>query len=201
MTGRRGQLPSLWATEVVGSSNFNIDYERYLGRKDMVYDDRLEVTSSGTLHFGLTPEKLFAPHESLPWNPLIARTFYRRGIMEEWGRGTLKMAELTASAGLPRPEIVDAGGCVTVRFRPASLSQTDRLKVMDRVKVTLLTERQREILALIDQAGRAMALREILAELGPQTNKRRLREDLATLKDGGLITPTGHGRGAWWKSL
>ena len=27
--------------------------------------------------------KLFAPHESLAWNPLIARTFYRRGIIEE----------------------------------------------------------------------------------------------------------------------
>ena len=51
-----------------------------------VYDDRLEVTSSGSLHFGLRPEKLFTPHESRPWNPLIARTFYRRGIIEEWGR-------------------------------------------------------------------------------------------------------------------
>ena len=111
------------------------------------------------------------------------------------------MAELTTSAGLPLPEIEDAGGCVTVRFRPASLSQTDRVKVMDRIKVTLLTERQREILALIDQSGRAMALREILAELGPQTNKRRLREDLATLKARGLITPTGHGRGARWNRL
>ena len=29
-----------------------------------VYDDRLEVTSSGPLHFGLTPEKLFVSHES-----------------------------------------------------------------------------------------------------------------------------------------
>ena len=82
-----------------------------------LYDDRLQVTSSRTLHFGLTSVKLFAPHESLPWNPLIARTFYRRGIIEEWERGTLKMAELTTSAGLPRPEIEDAGGCVTVRFR------------------------------------------------------------------------------------
>lgn len=45
-----------------------------------------EVTSSGTLHFGLTPTKLSEPHESLPWNPLIARTIYRRGIIEEWGR-------------------------------------------------------------------------------------------------------------------
>ena len=48
-----------------------------------LYDDRLEVTSSRTLHFGLTSVKLFAPHESLAWNPLIARTFYRRGIIEE----------------------------------------------------------------------------------------------------------------------
>ena len=31
-----------------------------------IYDDRLEVTSSGTLHFGLTPDALFRPHESLP---------------------------------------------------------------------------------------------------------------------------------------
>ncbi|MDQ7088941.1 MAG: hypothetical protein Q9Q13_14280 [Acidobacteriota bacterium] len=34
-----------------------------------MYDDRLEITSSGTLHFGLTPEVLFEPHESRPWNP------------------------------------------------------------------------------------------------------------------------------------
>ncbi len=42
-----------------------------------VYDDRLEVTSAGRLHFGLTPEKLFEPYESLPWDPMIAHTFYR----------------------------------------------------------------------------------------------------------------------------
>ncbi len=52
-----------------------------------IYDDRLEVTSSGTLHFGLTPEALFGPHGSLPWNPLIASVFYRRGIIEAWGSG------------------------------------------------------------------------------------------------------------------
>ena len=82
-----------------------------------IYDDRLEVTSPGTLHFDLTPEKLFLPHDSRPWNPLIAEAFYRRGIIERWGRGTLKIAELTAAANLPPPEIEDDGRCVTVRFR------------------------------------------------------------------------------------
>ncbi|MDE0453905.1 MAG: hypothetical protein OXJ63_01195 [Gammaproteobacteria bacterium] len=75
------------------------------------------MTSTGPLHFGLTPDDLFQPHESRPWNPLIARTFYRRGTIEEWGRGTIKMADLAASMGLPRPEIEQRGDCVTVRFR------------------------------------------------------------------------------------
>ena len=82
-----------------------------------LYDDRLEVTSSGSLHFGLTPEMLLVAHESRPWNPMIARTFYRRGTIEEWGSGTLKMAGLASAAGLPVPEIEDANDCVTVCFR------------------------------------------------------------------------------------
>ena len=68
-----------------------------------LYDDRLEIISIGDLHFGLTPEALFREHESKPWNPMIARTFYRRGITETWGRGTLKIARLMREAGNEPP--------------------------------------------------------------------------------------------------
>ncbi len=37
-----------------------------------VHDDRLEGTSTGPLHFGLTSEDLFGPPESRPWNPLVS---------------------------------------------------------------------------------------------------------------------------------
>lgn len=57
--------------------------------------------SPGELHFGLTPAMLFQPHESKPWNPWIAKVFHRRGIIETWGRGTLKIASLMQAAGLP----------------------------------------------------------------------------------------------------
>jgi ATP-dependent DNA helicase RecG len=159
-----------------------------------IYDDRLEVTSSGSLHFGLTAEALFLPHESLPWNPLIARVLYRRGIIESWGRGTIKMAELTASAGLPRPEIEDVGGCVTVRFRPSRYVPPQRVG-------RNVTERQQEILVLLANAGEGLALREIVAALGSPANERQVREDLATLRTLGLANPEGHGRGARWKRL
>ena len=140
-----------------------------------IYDDRLEVTSPGTLHFGLTPEKLFAPHQSQPWNPLIARTFYRRGLIEEWGRGTLKMAEETASAGLPRPEIEDDGGSVQVCFRHGkTVVQSDGGRgATNRVAdpstgqrgMERLNDRLQTILALLDREGHPLALREIRAGL------------------------------------
>lgn len=159
-----------------------------------VYDDCLEVTSSGRLHFGLTPEKLFLPHESRPWNPLIARTFYRRGIIEEWGRGTLKMAELTTSAGLPHPEIEDEGELVTVRFHNPHF-------VASAPDPRELSEQQQVILELLARSDRSLALREIRALLGLQTNERRLRKDLSILKAWGLVDVTGYGRGARWKRL
>ena len=159
-----------------------------------IYDDRLEVTSSGTLHFGLTAEQLFLPHESLPWNPLIANVFFRRGFIERWGRGTIKMAELTRAAGLPQPEIEDAGGCVTVRFRPGRYVPPHRVE-------RDLTERQQMILALLDQAGRGLALREIHAQLKPQATLRQVREDLAILRTFTLVVPKGLGRGARWELL
>jgi len=85
-----------------------------------IYDDRLEVASTGSLPFDLTPEDLLRPHTSRPWNPLIAQVFYRRGLIEAWGRGTLKMRDLTEAAGLPAPEFDCHSGEVLVRFRRSS---------------------------------------------------------------------------------
>lgn len=159
-----------------------------------IYDDRLEVTSSGSLHFGLTPEALFAPHESLPWNPLVARTLFRRGVIESWGRGTIKMAELMQQAGLPRPEIEDTGGCVTVRLRPSRYVPPQRVG-------RDVTERQQAILTLLAGARAGLALRDIHARVGRDVTERQVREDLATLRILGLAIPSGHGRGARWKRL
>lgn len=159
-----------------------------------VYDDRLEVTSPGSLHFGLTPEKLFAPHESRPWNPLVARTFYRRGMIEEWGRGTLKMAELTTAAGLPHPEIKEIGGGVMVCFRHGQY-------VPSRRSGSILIDRQEAILALLARADDGLTLREIRARLGPEASERQVRWALAVLKEREIIASTGRGPAARWKRL
>ncbi len=164
-----------------------------------------EVTSTGTLHFGLTPEKLFAPYESIPWNPLAADAFHRRGIIERWGRGTLKMAEVTIAAGLPQPEIEDAGGCVTERFRHPTASP--HIVAKERVAVAedsdnqmqKLSEQQRNVLGLLDQADQPLALREIHARLPGSVSVRQVKRALGRLRDLGFVASTGHGVSARWK--
>ncbi len=189
------QYPFLAVREAVANAVCHRDYSITVGSIGMaVYDDRLEVTSIGPLHFGLTPEDLFVPHQSKPWNPFIARTFYRRGVIEEWGRGTIKMAEHAAEAGLPHPEIEEVGDCVTVRFfrsREVSLQETE----------ANLTGRQSAILHLLRGSAHPLALREIRTLAGPQTSQWRLREDLSILKAKRLAESFGHGRGARWKPL
>jgi ATP-dependent DNA helicase RecG len=156
-----------------------------------VYDDRLEITSTGTLHFGLTPEALYLPHESLPWNPLMARVFYRRGIIETWGRGTIKMEELTVRAGLPRPEIIEAGGCVMVRFSPTRYVPPQRV-AQD------VTERQQRVLLCLSGSADGLALRDIRKGVGEEIAEWEIKNDLAALKHLGLVQVRGRARWARW---
>ena len=159
-----------------------------------IYDDRLEITSSGTLHFGLTPEALLDSHESLPWNPIIADVFYRRGIIEAWGRGINKMVELVTLAGLPEPEIKEASGCVTVTFRPSRYIPPQRVEHN-------LTERQRTILSILNNSPEGLAISEISPQLTDHFTPYQIRSDLSTLRSLELVILEGHGRSAKWKLL
>ena len=193
--------PPLATREALANALCHRDYSIGGGSVGIaIYYDRLEVTSSGSLHFGLTPDKLFAPHESRPWNPLIARTFYRRGIIEEWGSGTLKMAELSSVAGLPIPEIEDDGEAVTVRFR-------HRIELRGtlvggpatggaRLSVASLSDR---VLALLNRADQGLARREIHARLSPGVSERQVRRALEELRDRGLVVSTNRGPLTRWR--
>lgn len=155
-----------------------------------IYDDRLEIASTGALPFGLTTEDLTRPHASRPWNPLIAQVFYRRGIIESWGRGTIKMAELTREAGLPAPEFESTGGEVVVRFRPTRYIPPTRIG-------RNLSPLQRDLLKVLAQIGQA-TLKQVRDSLEPATPERTVQDNLQMLRLFDLVETSGKGRGARW---
>ena len=107
---------------------------------------------------------------------------------------TQEMAELTTAAGLQRPEIEDSGNSVTVRFRPSRYVPPRRVGHD-------LTERQRTILALLNESHTGMALREIHGRLEPNASRRQVQLDLATLRTLHLVRTTGWGQTAYWHIL
>ena len=115
--------------------------------------------------------------------------YRRRGIIEAWGRGTLKMAELTEQAGLPRPEFEETAGVLVVRFRPSRYLPPTRVGHD-------LTEQQQAILQLLSERA-GLALSEIHQQVG-RGALRSVREDLAFLKQLGTLDSIGHARGARW---
>lgn len=183
--------PPLALREALANALCHRDYSLGGGSVGVaVYDDRLEITSSGGLHFGLTVADLYQPHDSLPWNPMIAGVFYRRGLIETWGRGTLKMAQLAQRAGLPRPEFEDLPGALLVRFRPSSYLPPQRIGHD-------LSEQQQDILRVLATGGR-LPLGAIVRALGEGAERRRVQTDLHLLRSLGLVETAGWARGARW---
>jgi len=156
-----------------------------------IYDDRLEITSVGRLPFGLTVADLSTLHPSRPWNPLIAQTFYRRGLVERWGRGTLKMAELNQEAGIAPPEFEEQAGAVTVRFRPTHY-------VAPRQVMHDLNTLQRDLLQILADLGPS-SISTIETRLNQSTPRRTVQKALALLHDLGLARLEGTGRGSRWR--
>lgn len=155
-----------------------------------VYDDRLEISSTGILPFDLTPEDLTRPHVSRPWNPLIAQAFYRRGIIEAWGRGTNKMIELTEQAGLAAPEFECRAGEVLVRFRPTRYVPPTRVGHD-------LSALQREILEILAVSG-PISRATLRAALRTVAADRTIQENLSLLRHLGLVESAGRGPAILW---
>lgn len=183
--------PPLATREALSNALCHRDYSIIGGAVTVgLYSDKLEITSPGKLHFGITVEDLYRTHESKLWNPLIAGVFYRRGFIETWGRGTNKIADLAVQAGLARPEFEERTGSVVVRFRVTRYQAPER-------SGHDLSERQRQILSALEE-GKEITLAKIHEVVGKHHGISTIKKDLAFLKQLNLVNLKGAGRGARW---
>ena len=167
------------------------DYSRPGGSVGVaIYDDRLEIRSTGELPPGLTPESLMRPHASQPRNPSIASVLFRRGMIEQWGLGTIKMAELTQQAGLAPPEINVRHGEVVVTFTPSGYTPPPKVDHE-------LTSFQQRILEILADLG-AVPSSRIRERLDERVSETRLLQNLHLLQHLGLVSKSGNTRGARW---
>jgi len=147
-----------------------------------MYDDHLEITNPGAFHFGITPEKLARPHESKPWNPIIANVFYRAGIIERWGSGTLNIIDWCAENGNPPPTWTEEAGSVFVTFAPATSEVTPQAGTK-----SALSQHQVEIL---HKCREDSMLVELMAITGRSDRTKFRHQVLNPLQEAGLVVMT-----------
>lgn len=116
---------------------------------------------------------------------------YLRGLIEKWGRGTLKIGELTHRAGLVPPEFLERAGEVVVRFFAGAYVPPTRVSAE-------LTELQRELLALLAELGPSSSL-VLLPRLSEAISYPTLMRNLGHLAALGLIEKSGVARNTVWR--
>lgn len=189
----RPEYPVLALREALVNAFCHRDYSVPGGTVSIaIFDDRLEIANSGRLPEGWTVADLLREHASCPPNPLLADLFYRRGLSELWGRGTLGIVRQCLEAGCPEPQFEERSGEVIVRFRPAAPPASADSNLDD------LSERQTRVLERIRTSARA-TLREIKDSVAPDMPDSTLRSELIRLRSLGLIESVGFGRGAFWR--
>lgn len=155
-------------------------HRNYMGAHTQirVYDDKISFWNEGNLQSPLTVESLKRPHSSRPRNVLIADVCFKGGLIDTWGRGTIKILETCKHAGLPDPEIIERdGGLLVTIFKNnltgeqlAKLGLNERqLKAVDYVKEKgKITNKEYQTLNSISE-------RTASRELSELTNKQVLK--------------------------
>lgn len=154
-----------------------------------IYDDRLEIENPGTFPYSWDIDKMKSEHCSEPHNPLIANIFYKRKLLENWGRGICLMIEECQKANLPEPEFKLSNGFVTLIFRygsaiPASTRQVPGKYPASTRQVTI----QVEMLVQIIQKE-FYSVREMMGYLQLKDRENFLNNYLNPAIKAGMVEP------------
>ena len=131
-----------------------------------IYDDRVEITNSGTFPEDMTLERLLGPHDSEPQNPIIANVLYKSKVLESWGRGIGLMISECRRVGLPDPEFHSDGAFVQVVFRYVRDTVGQNFTVTPQLphSCPTVSPQVKKVLVAID--GNTCSAKEIMESMG-----------------------------------
>jgi len=96
---------------------------------------------------GISLESLKRTHSSRPRNPLIADVCFKGGLIDTWGRGTLRIIDTCKEAGLPEPELIERDGGFLVTLFKNNLTK-------EQLKKLGLNERQITAVLYVKENGK-----------------------------------------------
>ncbi len=161
-----------------------------------IEEDVMYISNSSMLPFGWTAETLMHSHSSKPFNPDIARVFYRVGYIESWGRGIQKICDACKMLGADEPEYIVHGGDITLKFNALQSARVPESIATKNWDVTKDVTKEMEVLDLLREDA-SMTTTEMAQKLS--VNRRTVQRELEKLKKKNCIERKGGRRYGYWE--
>lgn len=176
------------------------DYSSGVPIQISVYEDKIIFWNHGQLPDHWTTARLKQKHPSIPYNPDIAYTFFITGLIESWGRGTLKILSEFKKANLDEPRFESANGEFSVTFLGSTELHSPIDSIYQNVEIKLqLPDRKKtqEYIIQIIKQNPSATINDLSKILG-KTN-RTIERQLRNLQERGLIIRVGAKKTGMWK--
>lgn len=169
-------------------------HRNYMGAHTQirVYDDKISFWNEGSLQSPLTVEALKRPHSSRPRNVLIADVCFKGGLIDTWGRGTIKIIETCKQAGLPEPEIIERDGGLLVTMFKNNLTDEQLAKLG-------LNERQLKAVEYVKEKGKIT--NKEYQELNSVAKPTATRDLAELVEKFSIFKNTGKGAGSYYEII
>jgi len=165
-----------------------------------VFKDRVEIYNPGQFPEDHEPEDFIKGDEkSILRNPLIANTLYLSADIERWASGLKRIHDACKEEGVKVEfKKIKSGFVVVFHRQPASSKEKLGEKWSEKWSELGLTERQIEILVLINENPK-IPRKQLSEKLN--INQSAVQRHLEKLKEKGILKRIGPAKGGSWKIL
>ena len=191
----RLSLPESVLREAVLNAVAHKDYSSSTPIQISVYKDKIIIYNEGQLPENWTIENLKIKHPSKPYNPDLANVLFRAGLIESWGRGTLKMISECKANMLPEPDFYyDFSGFI-VEFNINRAALGNKIKESSPKS----SPKSSPIILQAIRSNSNISIKE-LAEIS-KLSERAVKKVIEKLKEEGFIRRKGSSRSGYWELI
>lgn len=189
------ELPEAIIRELILNAVIHRNYMMSSCVQVAVYDDRVEISSPGSLFGTLTLEEALAGRSSIR-NKVIAGVCEKLGVVEGWGTGLKRIMELCKELNIRPPEFIEIGDLLRVNFyRPTYTSNVYTAESAVKVPSKCPESAVKVYNAILEHPKSSN--KDLCVILG--LSDRAVRNQIKALKDAGCIVRVGSDKSGYWE--
>jgi len=167
-----------------------------------IYNDELHLWNVGELSKEITFAQLKREHPSCLRNELLADVFFKAGLIESWGRGTLKIINECKAKGLPEPKFVGEQGGFSVTFKKGKVhgeAGDERSKATHKTTQEATQETTQEKIMSLLQDNPRLTRNQLAEQIGITPDG--IKYHLDQLRKTGKIRHKGATKKGYWEVI